>query len=254
MADSWRDDEAIRVELHGKVAIVTGSARGMGSSHARILAEAGASVLLCDVLEKEGRATTDELAADGLNAQFFPLDVTMEDEWDAAVQRAIGGFGGVDVLINNAGVSFVAPVDEVSVDHWRSVMAVSATGTFLGMRAVVSAMRARGAGSIVNVAAVYGLRGAPQYIADCTSKGAVLGMTRAAALALVADKIRVNAVCPGSVITEMSRGATRVLNRTPLGRRAVAREISEGVLFLASARSSYMTGTEIVMDGGFLLT
>jgi NAD(P)-dependent dehydrogenase (short-subunit alcohol dehydrogenase family) len=241
-------------ELEGKVAIVTGGARGMGTEHVRTLALAGASVLLCDIRDAEGEDAAAALQREGLQVSYYSLDVTDDTAWAGALAHATGHFGGVDVLVNNAGIASVATVEEETLETWRAVLAVNATGSFLGIRAVAPAMRIRQGGAIVNIASVFGLRGAPQYAAYCASKGAVLGMTRAAALALVRDEIRVNAICPGSVETEMTRGGpSRVADRTPFARRARFEEMSAGVLYLASERSSYLTGTELVIDGGFLV-
>ncbi|WP_088315044.1 SDR family NAD(P)-dependent oxidoreductase [Kineosporia sp. R_H_3] len=239
--------------LDGKVALITGGARGQGASHARRLAEEGARVITGDVLDDDGEATAAALRAEGLGVDYLHLDVTSPQDWAAAVAAAAERFGGLDVLVNNAGIIHVNPLLEERLEDWNALIAVNVTGALLGMQAAIPALRARGGGSIVNISSIFGLAGASGYVAYCASKAALVTMTKTAALEHAADRIRVNAVCPGGVRTAMNENeGTGVVPLTPMGRRADAREVSGTVLFLASDDSTFVTGTEIVVDGGYL--
>jgi len=240
--------------LEGKVALITGGARGQGAAHARRLAEEGARVITGDVLDAEGDALAAKLRADGLAVEYLHLDVTSPADWAHAVRTATERHGGLDVLVNNAGIIHVNPLLEETLEDWNQLLAVNVTGVLLGMQAAIPALRVRGGGSIVNISSIFGLAGAPGYIAYCASKAAVVGMTRTAALELAAGHIRVNAVCPGGVRTAMNENEEGggVVPLTPMGRRADVREITGAVLFLASDDASFVTGTEIVVDGGYL--
>ncbi len=239
--------------LDGKVALITGGARGQGAAHARRLAEEGARVIAGDVLDADGEATVAKLRADGLAVDYLHLDVTSPTEWARAVDSATERHGGLDVLVNNAGIIHVNPLLEETLEDWNQLLAVNVTGVLLGMQAAIPALRARGGGSIVNISSIFGLAGAEGYVAYCASKAAVVGMTRTAALEHAVDRIRVNAVCPGGVRTAMNENeGSGVVPLTPMGRRADVREISGTVLYLASDDSTFVTGTEIVVDGGYL--
>ncbi|WP_088289415.1 SDR family NAD(P)-dependent oxidoreductase [Kineosporia sp. A_224] len=239
--------------LDGKVAVITGGARGQGASHARRLAEEGARVLTGDVLDADGEATAAALRAEGLSVDYLHLDVTSPQDWAAAVGTATDRFGGLDVLVNNAGIIHVNPLLEERLEDWNALLAVNVTGALLGMQAAIPALRERGGGSIVNISSIFGLAGASGYVAYCASKAALVTMTKTAAIEHAADRIRVNAVCPGGVRTAMNENeGTGVVPLTPMGRRADAREVSGTVLFLASDDSTFVTGTEIVVDGGYL--
>ena len=240
--------------LDGKVALVTGGARGQGAAHARRLAEEGARVLTGDVLDADGEATAAKLRADGLAVDYVHLDVTSPGDWADAVGTAAERYAGLDVLVNNAGIIHVNPLVDETLEDWNQLLAVNVTGVLLGMQAAIPALRARGGGSIVNISSIFGLAGAEGYVAYCASKAAVVGITRTAALELAADHIRVNAVCPGGVRTAMNEKEEGggVVPLTPMGRRADVREVSGTVLFLASDDSSFVTGTELVVDGGYL--
>jgi len=234
--------------LAGRTAIISGGARGQGAAHGRRLAEEGAAVILGDVLEEAGEAHAAALREAGLDVRFLRLDVTSPADWDAAVRAA----GRLDVLVNNAGVVRVAPIAEETDEGWAATMAVNATGVFYGMRAAIPAMLARG-GSIINIASIYGPVGAPGYVAYTASKGAVIAMTKVAALEHAADGIRVNAICPGPVRTPMSEEeGDASVDVTPLRRRAEPEEISAAVAFLASDDAAYVTGAELAVDGGYL--
>jgi NAD(P)-dependent dehydrogenase (short-subunit alcohol dehydrogenase family) len=236
--------------LDGRVAIVTGGARGQGASHAERLAREGARVLTVDVLDGAGEETAVRLRADGLDVAYRHLDVTDQGGWKAVVADC----ERLDVLVNNAGVIHVSPLLEETLAAWNELMAVNATGTLLGMQAAIPAMRAAGGGSSVNVASIFGVTGSEGYVAYTASKAAIVAMTKTAALEHAADGIRVNAICPGGVSTPMNENEPEggVVPLTPLGRRAHVSEISGAVAYLASDDASFVTGTELVIDGGYL--
>jgi NAD(P)-dependent dehydrogenase (short-subunit alcohol dehydrogenase family) len=236
--------------LEGRVAIVTGAARGQGASHAERLAREGARVIGVDVLDEAGEETAARLRGDGLDVAYRRLDVTDPDGWRAVVRDC----ERLDVLVNNAGIIHVAPLVEESLEDWNRLLAVNATGTLLGMQAAIPAMRANGGGSIVNVASIFGVTGSEGYVAYTASKAAIVAMTKTAALEHAADGIRVNAICPGGVSTPMNENEPEggVVPLTPLGRRAHVSEISGAVAYLASDDASFVTGTELVIDGGYL--
>jgi 3alpha(or 20beta)-hydroxysteroid dehydrogenase len=239
--------------LKGKTALITGGARGQGAAHGRRLAEEGANVILGDILEDAGQAHARELRAAGHDVHFLRLDVTNPKDWKAAVDTAETRFGQLDILVNNAGVVRVAPIVDESDDGWHTTMAVNAAGVFYGMRAAIPALRRNGGGSIINIASIYGPVGAPGYVAYTASKGAVIAMTKVAALEHAQDRIRVNAICPGPVRTPMSeQEGDDSVDITPLRRRAEPEEISSAVAFLASDDAIYITGAELAVDGGYL--
>jgi 3alpha(or 20beta)-hydroxysteroid dehydrogenase len=239
--------------LAGKAALITGGARGQGAAHGRRLAQDGAAVLLADILDDLGEAHARDLRAAGHDVHYLHLDVTEPQHWSDAIGAAEERFSHLDVLVNNAGVVRVAPVVEESDEGWQTTMAVNATGVFYGMRAAIPALRRNGGGSIVNIASIYGPVGAPGYVAYTASKGAVLAMTKVAALEHAQEGIRVNAICPGPVRTPMSeQEGDASVDVTPLRRRAEPAEISAAVAFLASDDAAYITGAEIAVDGGYL--
>ena len=243
--------------VDGKVALITGAARGQGAAHAELFAKEGANVLLADVLDEPGTSLAQSLSDAGHDAAYVHLDVTSDADWRAAVAEAEERWGRLDVLINNAGVHGMPAILEETDEHWDQVVAVNQTGVFYGMRAAIPAMQRAGGGSIVNISSIWGAVGAEANIAYQASKGAVLQMTRSAALTYVGDHIRANSVCPGLVLTPMlddegPEVEAAVAALTPMRRGAQASEISPGVLFLASDEASYVTGTELVIDGGFL--
>ena len=207
-------------------------------------------MLTGDVLDDAGEATAERLRADGLDVTYRRLDVTQPADW----QSAVAACQRLDVLVNNAGIIHVTPLLEETVDAWNRLLAVNATGVLLGMQAAIPAMRATGGGAIVNVASVFGVTGAEGYVAYTASKAAILAMTKTAALEHATDGIRVNAICPGGVSTPMNEDEPEggVVPLTPLGRRAHVSEISGAVAYLASDDASFVTGTELVIDGGYL--
>lgn len=238
--------------LAGRVAIVTGAARGMGEAEARLLAAEGAAVVLGDVRVEQAEAVAADI---GEAAVAVHLDVTDPDHWAAAVELAAGR-GGVDVLVNNAGIHGTSPLESESVDTLRAMFDVNVVGAFLGMQAVLAPMRAAGRGSIVNVSSTAGLAGLPYHAAYGASKWALRGLSRTAAVEWGPHGIRVNTVHPGPIETDMlppPRGAEMGENRfarLPLGRAGRPEEVARLVLHLASDESSYQTGGEFVVDGG----
>jgi 3alpha(or 20beta)-hydroxysteroid dehydrogenase len=239
--------------LAGKTALISGGARGQGAAHGRRLAEEGAAVILGDILDDAGEAHAAALRAAGHSVHYLHLDVTNPHDWDTAVHTAEERFGRLDVLVNNAGVVRVAATVDETDDGWHNTLTVNATGVFYGMRAAIPALRRAGGGSIINVASIYGPVGAPGYIAYTASKGAVIAMTKVAALEHAHDRIRVNAIIPGPVRSPMSeQEGDASVDVTPLRRRAEPEEISAAVVFLASDDAVYMTGAELAIDGGYL--
>ena len=248
------------MRLRGKVAIVTGGASGIGAATCRLFAREGAAVIVADVQEAAGVALASELGAGGSGASFRRLDVAHEADWVAAVEAVLGRHGRLDVLVNDAGVAGPRsrpPVDQVAREDWEWVFSVNATGVLLGMKHAIPAMRLHRAGSIVNVASIYAMIGSPFGTAYHASKGAVRALTRAAAIQYAPEGIRVNGVYPGFVESPMTREfharpgvREERAARTPLGRLAVPEDIAPGILYLASDESSFVTGSELVIDGG----
>jgi 3alpha(or 20beta)-hydroxysteroid dehydrogenase len=233
----------------GKVALISGGARGMGAAHARALVAEGAKVVIGDILDEEGAALAVEL---GEAVRYVHLDVTRADQWDAAVTAATTDFGALDVLVNNAGIVALGAIGKFDMAKWQKVIDVNLTGTFLGMQASVGAMKAAGGGSIINVSSIEGLRGAAMVHPYVASKWAVRGLTKSAALELGAHQIRVNSIHPGFIRTPMTEHFPDDMLRIPLGRPGEVDEVSSFVVFLASDESRYATGAEFVMDGGLV--
>lgn len=241
--------------LDGKVALITGAARGMGAAHARLFVAEGAKVVLTDVLEDEGKAVAAEL---GENACFFKLDVTSESDWQQVVAAAEKCFGPINVLVNNAGVVMNKTIEETSLQEYMRIININQVGVFLGMKYVLPSMRKAKSGSIINIASVAGLRGMAYCSAYCSSKFAVRALTQTAALEFVPYNIRVNVIHPGAIETPMTtvdaKGvAEEFVKNVPLKRMAKPEEVSTLVLYLASDESSYCTGSEFVVDGGAML-
>ncbi len=235
--------------VDGKVALISGGARGMGASHARLLVQEGAKVVIGDILDEEGKALAEEI---GDAVRYVHLDVTQPDQWEAAVATAVDEFGKLDVLVNNAGIVALGQLKKFDLGQWQKVIDVNLTGTFLGMRAAVEPMTAAGSGSIINVSSIEGLRGAPAVHPYVASKWAVRGLTKSAALELAPLNIRVNSIHPGFIRTPMTANLPDDMVTIPLGRPAESREVSTFVVFLASDDASYATGSEFVMDGGLV--
>lgn len=244
--------------VEGKVALISGGARGQGAEHARLLAEEGAAVVFGDILDAAGEEVAAGFAAAGLRSRYVHLDVTVASDWEAAAALCESEFGGLDILVNNAGIvgSTASVLDEDS-EGWERLIAINQTGVLLGMQVAIPAMRRRGGGSIINTSSIWGTAGTEDYIGYQATKGAVRLMTKSAALTYAPDKIRVNSVLPGLVMTPMiddepEESIAELARTTPLGRGAEPREISYGVLYLASDESAFVTGTDLVIDGGFL--
>jgi NAD(P)-dependent dehydrogenase (short-subunit alcohol dehydrogenase family) len=247
------------MRLQGKVALISGGARGMGAVEARLFAEEGAKVTIGDVLEDEGRKLEAEINTTGSEGLFVRLDVTHEADWQKAVEATVNRFGKLDVLVNNAGVSGRGRVEDTAVEEWDRVMDVNAKGVFLGTKVAIPAMRMGGGGSIINISSQLGLVGtdqsSPQYQA---SKGAVRLLTKATAIQYAKEGIRANSVHPGPIVTPMTEAARAdperyqlMLSRVPLGRYGQPEDVAYGVLYLASDESRWVTGSELVIDGGW---
>ena len=244
------------MRLEGKVALISGGARGMGAAEVRLFAQEGAKVVIADLLEDEGRKLEAEINDSGGKALFVRLDVTNESEWRGAIESAVRTFGKLDVLVNNAAIIRTERVLETTVQIWDDVMSVNAKGVFLGTKSAIPEMRKVGGGSIVNISSGAGITGSQQNAAYHASKGAVRIFTKAAAIQYAKDNIRVNSVHPGPIETAMlsaARSEEAIRERlvdTPLGRVGRPEEVAYGVLYLASDESSFVTGSELVIDGG----
>ncbi len=248
------------MRLSGKVAIITGGAHGMGESESMIFAREGAMVVVADVDEAAGRQVAAKISADGGKARFTKLDVTSETEWQEAIRSTTGAYGRLDILVNNAGVSGSQDPDTLSTAAWDGIMSINAKGVFLGMKHAVPAMRQAGGGAIVNISSISGFVGQDRlHMAYNASKGAVRIMTKSAAVQFARDSIRVNSVHPG-FMPPMRTSKTSAdpawrkpfLEAVPMKREGRVEEVAYAVLFLASDEASYITGTEVVVDGGFL--
>jgi len=248
-------------DLEGKVALITGAARGMGAAEARLFAREGARVVLADVLDREGEAVAAEI---GEAARYQPLDVTRESQWQSAVARVEEVFGKLDILVNNAGILRFGPIESTPLEEYETVIRINQIGPFLGMKTAIPALRRNGGGSIVNISSLAGMHGIAGLVSYAASKYAVRGMTKVAALELGQAGIRVNSVHPGGVETPMTRpfesqgspGQSEPESAapypTPIPRIGRPEEVAELVLWLASDKSSYCTGAEFVVDGGEL--
>ncbi len=247
------------MRLEGKVALISGGSRGMGAYEAELFVQEGAKVVVGDVREDEGHSLVDKIINGGGDAVYVRLDVTSETDWTAAVNEAANRYGKLDVLVNNAGVSARGTIEETSVEDWDRVMGINSKGVFLGTRSAIPEMRKAGGGSIINISSQLGLVGmgesSPQYQA---SKGAVRIFSKSAAIQYASEGIRVNSVHPGPVVTPMTEARRsdaevrkRMISRIPLGRYGESEDVAYGVLYLASDESSFVTGSELVIDGGW---
>lgn len=233
--------------VQDKVALVTGGSRGIGAAYARILVAEGAKVVIGDILDTEGQELAAEL---GGAAAFIHLDVTQPAEWMAAVAFAVASFGGLNVLVNNAGIANGAPITEFKLDLWRKTIDINLTGTFLGMQAAIPEIAKAKGGSIINISSVEGLRGSAGLHAYVASKFAVRGLTKSVALEVARLGIRVNSIHPGLIETDMTKTIKAGALQIPMGRSAQPSEVAQLMLFLASDESSYSTGAEFIIDGG----
>ena len=247
------------MRLKGKVAIVTGGASGLGASTANIFAKEGAKVVVADLLQTEGEAVVSEITSSGCAATFYELNVKDPSGWEQVVKNALVAYDKIDVLVNNAGVSGSTP-DRMNIDVWDQQMEVNARGVFLGMRAVVPAMRDAGGGSIINISSMSGFVGQDYvHMGYNAAKGAVRLATKAAAIQFAPDNIRVNSVHPGVMPPMRSSQTTsdpevrkKMIAAVPLGREGRVQEVAFANLFLASDESSYITGIELPVDGGYI--
>ena len=256
------------MRLQGKVALISGAAAGVrgelmgiGGAAAWRFAEEGAKLVLGDVNEELGRRTVVQLGESGHDARFVRLDVTSEEDWDAAVDETLSSYGRLDILVNNAGIGSrgmrATKADHESLENWEAHMSVHAKGTFLGTRRAVPEMRKLGGGSIVNISSIYGIVGSPSLSAYHAAKGAIRIFTKATAIQYAPEGIRANSVHPGFTQTPMTDASMsdpeimqKLLEQIPMGRVGQPEEIADGILFLASDEASYLTGAELVIDGG----
>jgi 3alpha(or 20beta)-hydroxysteroid dehydrogenase len=241
--------------LEGKVALISGGARGQGATEAELFVNEGAKVVIGDVLDDEGKATADRI---GENCRYVHLDVTLEEDWQAALQFTIDEFGAPDVLVNNAGIFLIAPIAATTLEDYERVIKINQTGVFLGMKTVGPVMCEHQRGSIVNISSVAGMKGAGATIAYSASKWAVRGMTKCAANEYASFGVRVNSVHPGIIDTpmlqEFERWGVREAMRDsiPMGKETGPETVAKLVLFLASDDSHYSTGSEFIVDGGMI--
>jgi 3(or 17)beta-hydroxysteroid dehydrogenase len=248
------------MRLQGKVALITGAANGMGEAEATLFAKEGAQVVVADLLAEEGRRVVAAIVSAGGEARFARLDVTSEEDWHEIVTTTVATFGKLDILVNNAGISGTVDPDIMSTTAWDRLMAVNARGVFLGMKYAIPAMQQAGGGSIVNISSISGFVGQDYiHMAYNASKGAVRLMTKSAAVQYAKDGIRVNSVHPGVMPPMRTSQASadparraQMLANVPMGREGRREEVGYAVLFLASDEASYITGTELVVDGGYL--
>ena len=245
------------MRLEGKVALITGAARGQGAAEARLFAKEGAKVVLADVLDRDGTAVAAEIAELGGEALYVHLDVSSEDDWQQAVEAAVSSYGKLDVLVNNAAIWRGGHVADTSSEQWDQVLDINAKGVFLGTKLAIGEMRKAGGGSIVNISSTAGLVGSRTSTAYSASKGAVRLFTKSTAVQYGAEGIRANSIHPGPIDTAMgdqvwpdAGSREEAIDRTVLKRIGTPEDIANGALFLASDESSFMTGTELVIDGG----
>ena len=244
--------------MDGKVALISGGARGQGAAEAKLFAQEGARVVIGDLLDVDGMRVAAEIAELGGEAIYVHLDVTKEEDWQSAVQAAVSAYGKLDVLINNAGIWRRGRVEDTTVEDWDAIQNVNSKGVFLGTKAAIPEMRKAGGGSVINISSTAGLVGGPRSTAYTASKGAVRLFTKATAIQYAGEGIRSNSIHPGPIDTEMiqqvwqgeDNSREESIARTPLGRVGTVDDIAYGALFLASDESSFMTGSELVIDGG----
>ena len=247
------------MRLEGKVAFISGGARGMGAAEARLFASEGAKVAIGDILDDEGRKLEAQINETGGECVYLHLDVTSESEWSSVIQSVVARFGKLDIMVNNAGISAHGMIEDVTVEEWDRVMDVNAKGVFLGTKTAIPEMRKAGGGSIINISSQLGLVGtemsSPQYQA---SKGAVRIFTKAAAVQYAGEGIRVNSIHPGPIETPMTAASSadpevkaKMISRIPMARYGQPIEVAMAVLYLATDESSFVTGSEVVVDGGW---
>jgi len=244
--------------LQGKTALITGAASGMGAAEAKMFAAEGAKVIVADVNDAGSKAVVQDITAAGGSAIAVHLDVSNAADWDAAIAEGVEALGDISVLVNNAGMMIMKPVQDTTEEEWDKIFSVNAKGAFLGTKAVLNSMKAAGSGSIINISSIYGIVGAPSAAAYQATKGAVRLLTKGTAVDYAPFNIRANSVHPGLIATGMTEDMLKdpdvtkaLLGPTILARPAQPEEVASAVLFLASDEASYMTGAEIVVDGGY---
>lgn len=234
--------------LEGKVALVSGGARGMGAAHAREIVAEGGCVVIGDVLFGEGEALAGEI---GEAARFTKLDVTNEEDWADAVGLAVSAFGRLNVLVNNAGICTGGSIESFTLEQWNHIIDINLTGQFLGIRTAVPELVKSAPSSIINVSSTQGIEGIPGLHGYTASKFAVRGLTRCVAIELARKGVRANTICPGTIATPMNEGLD-VSDFNPMKRKADPKEVAKLVVFLASDESSFISGTDVVIDGAEL--
>ena len=252
------------MRLEGKIALITGAATGVqgelmgfGGATARLFVREGAKVVLTDVNDQSGEKTADQIREEGGEALYVHLDVTREEDWINAIQVTIATYGKLNILVNNAGTGARQTVEDTTEELWDSQMDVHAKGTFLGTKSAIPEMRKVGGGSIVNISSVYGIVGSPTSTAYHAAKGAIRLFTKSAAIQYAQENIRVNSVHPGYALTPLTQRGydnpeyyENIRSKIPMGRVGTADDIAYGMLYLASDESSFVTGSELVIDGG----
>ena len=246
------------MRLEGKLALISGGARGQGAVEAKLFAREGAKVVFGDILDESGKQVEAEIHEAGGEAAYVHLDVTREDDWRTAVNTAIDRYGKLDILVNNAGILIRKGIEDTTEEDWDRIMGVNAKGAFLGTKHSIPAMRQAGGGSIVNISSTAGLVASPSGSASYTaSKGAVRLLTKSTAVQYAKEGIRCNSIHPGPIDTDMIQETLtdpakleERMQRLPMGRVGTADEITYGVLYLASEEASFVTGSELVIDGG----
>ena len=245
------------MRLENKIVLISGGARGIGAFEARLFTHEGAKVLIGDVSDEEGRRTEADITEEGGDCVFVHLDVTDEGSWQRAVAEVVSRYGKLDILVNNAGIYRTHTVEDTAAEEWDQVMDINVKGLFLGTKAAIPEMRKAGGGSIINMSSVAGLVGDHNSTAYTASKGAVRLFTKSTAVQYAKDGIRVNSVHPGTIDTPMTADMLAKeeyrqdrIRRIPLGRLGHSEDVANGVLFLASDESSFVTGAELVIDGG----
>lgn len=233
--------------VENKVALISGGARGMGAAHAKALVAEGARVVIGDILDEDGRKTAEAL---GDSARYVHLDVTRPEDWEAAVRTAVEEFGGLDVLVNNAGIANFGHIEDFTLDQWNAIVNINLTGVFLGIKAAIPALKESTGGSIINISSTAGLQGFVELPGYTATKYGVRGLTKSVALDLGKYGIRVNSIHPGVIRTPMTEGMDNPMNHVALHRMGEAQEVSNMVVFLAGNDSSFSTGAEFVVDGG----
>ena len=246
------------MRLEGKVVLISGGSRGQGAVEAKLVAQEGAKVVIGDILDAEGQRIEAEINETGGECVYVHLDVTSEEDWRNAIGQAVSRFGKLDILVNNAGIYPPASIEDTTEELWDRIMDINGKGVFLGTKLAIPEMRKAGGGSIINISSVAGLRASAGAAAYGASKGAVRLLTKSTAIQYTGDNIRCNSVHPGVIETDMTLpnllrdedARQRSADRVPLGRIGQPEDVAWGVLFLASDESSFMTGSELVIDGG----